>query len=542
MASTTKLQLVITARNEASKTLTGLNKQLSKFANNTELQNKIIKRGLFAISAGFTAITAGAIIFGKKSLNAYIIQENAMARLKSGLKNVKGMTDDNAESLSKYAAELQKTTTFGDETTISSMAMLSTFQLNENQIKELTPRIQDMTASLEKSTGQQQDMEQIAISVGKAMTLGVGSLSRYGVVISDNAKKEFRNADAMGKVRILTEELDKNYKGIAEGSANTFGGKIKQINNIFGDFKEEIGEGIAEGLDPLISRFKKIAESEKTQNMIKDLKDMVKRFTEEGVKKAVEAIETWIEDMGGREGLEQKAKDLWIVLKNDVIPTVKEFTATLKDNIEVIAAIIGWILKVKDKYDELKGMIDQTTDKLGAFKRVFKAIKYIYNPFINPIRFIADFIKKLKFLKDNSEELTKGVKAAFDGIGDSIADAFKGVGSRIAGYLKPAASFINKMIAGYNDLPGTKNIREIRWRQYGGSVKQGEVGMVGEHGPEMFIPSQSGNIRNANQMQGTTINLSINNPVIREENDIVKLANQIQAVFRKQDQINQLGI
>jgi len=43
-------------------------------------------------------------------------------------------------------------------------------------------------------------------------------------------------------------------------------------------------------------------------------------------------------------------------------------------------------------------------------------------------------------------------------------------------------------------------------------------------------------------MQGTTINLSINNPVIREENDIVKLANQIQAVFRKQDQINQLGI
>lgn len=257
----TELQVVIEAKDKASATMKKVESSLSKVRSGLNKYNGVVKGASLALG--------GLVALSKKAIDVFGVQERAEARLTAGLRNVEGMTDRNSDALIEYAKELQKVSTFGDETIVSTMGMLSTFQLNETQIRELTPRIVDMTAALEKSTGTQQDMEAVSIAVGKAMTLGVGSLTRYGVVISDADKDAFQFADTQEKLNIITRNLDANFKGIAEEVAGTTTGKMKQLSNVMGDLQEQFGEVISDALLPMISILSEWASKKETEDKIK---------------------------------------------------------------------------------------------------------------------------------------------------------------------------------------------------------------------------------------------------------------------------------
>jgi len=270
MTANPRMQAIIDLKDNLSGKMRKVSASLTKTTSSlkkTEVQAKKTNKGfsklvgtMQGLGAMRLAAALGALFFVRKLLQftkestaAADIQERAEARLASAMRNVAGNTEESFKELKRYASELQQVTAVGDETTLSTMAMLSTFQLNSDQIKQLTPRVLDMTAALEKSTGTQQEAETVAIAMGKAMTIGVGSLSRYGVVISDAAKAAFLLADEQGKVRIITEELDKNFKGIAEGSANTLAGQVKLLSANWGDVKENVGEAIRIFGAPLVN-------------------------------------------------------------------------------------------------------------------------------------------------------------------------------------------------------------------------------------------------------------------------------------------------
>ncbi len=244
----TRLQVILEAQDKASGTITKFETTLGKVRDG-------LKKYTAVIAGGVTAM-GGMIYAAKKLIDEYGKEERAHARLTAGLLNVKGMTDANVESLKRYASELQRTTTFADEQIVSSMGLLSTFQLNEKAIRALQPRILDMAAALEKATGQQQDLESISIAVGKAMTMGVGALTRYGVVVSEQAKAQWELASAEEKVNILTRELDNNFKGVAETVAKTTTGQMKQLDNAISDIRETIGGAIAEAIMPYVGKIK----------------------------------------------------------------------------------------------------------------------------------------------------------------------------------------------------------------------------------------------------------------------------------------------
>ena len=257
----TELKIIIDAKDNASAKMKKMQKSLANVRSGLNKYNGVVK--------GATLALGGLVAVSKKAIDMFGVQERAEARLTAGLRNVEGMTDRNSEALIEYAKELQKVSTFGDETIVSTMGMLSTFQLNEKQIRELTPRIIDMTAALEKSTGTQQDMEAVSIAVGKAMTLGVGSLTRYGVVISDADKDAFQFADTQEKLNIITRNLDANFKGIAEEVAGTTTGKMKQLSNVIGDLQEQFGGVIAEAITPFVKTLSDWAQKDETAEKIK---------------------------------------------------------------------------------------------------------------------------------------------------------------------------------------------------------------------------------------------------------------------------------
>ena len=264
---TAKLQVLITAKDNATQSLSRMGGSFNKFRSTLGTAFKAIGIGIAAASAAFY----GAIRIGKSLIDEYSKQETAIARLSGALKNVKGMTDKNVQALTKYASQLQRVTTFGDEQIISGMGMLSTFQMNEQQIRSLTPRMLDMAASLEKTTGEQVELEDVAKAVGKAMTGTAGALKRYGVSLTDAQMEAYNASTGQKRLALLTEILDQNFQGVAKTLAQTTTGKMRQLENAVSDVKEAMGETIARAISPFITKLTRFAQDPSVTNKIQQI-------------------------------------------------------------------------------------------------------------------------------------------------------------------------------------------------------------------------------------------------------------------------------
>ena len=135
---------------------------------------------------------------------------------------------------------------------------------------------------------------------------------------------------------------------------------------------------------------------------------------------------------------------------------------------------------------------------------------------------INDILGETKNKTDAITDSTKGIKTAFEEIGDSIAtgisDALVGAinGTRSLG--EAAKSIVNDLANSllrlgintllkstgfgiFSNLPGFAN---------GGRPPVGKPSIVGERGPELFVPSTAGTVIPNNAMGGVTNNIVVN--------------------------------
>jgi len=202
----------------------GVRRELGKLRNNLLLVS-------FAFGAVATAVN--------RTVAAYRKQLEAETRLRASLRNVASASEDGADKLMQLASALQQTTTFGDEQIISGQAMLATFQLNEDAIAALTPRMLDMAAAM--GTGGD-GLTTIALQLGKAFTGQIGALSRSGVLIDKLGLSIAKSQGPASEFAFLIEQLDKNFEGLAEELGQTTIGRIDQLKNKISDINEELGK------------------------------------------------------------------------------------------------------------------------------------------------------------------------------------------------------------------------------------------------------------------------------------------------------------
>jgi len=183
------------------------------------------------------SFTFGTLIkVSERLVQTYKKQIDEERKLEAGLRNIAGTTSNTADNLKGLAAQLQQTTTFGDETTISGMALLTTFQLIDAIISELTPRMLDMAAAMGG------DVRSAALQLGKAFTGQVSALSRSGVVIDKVGLAIARAHGPVEEAAFLFEQLDKNFKGFAEAIRNSPVGELEILKNRLSDVNEVLGE------------------------------------------------------------------------------------------------------------------------------------------------------------------------------------------------------------------------------------------------------------------------------------------------------------
>lgn len=202
--------------------------------------SKGANRAKVAIAA-VAAFVAGATAAVGRFIAAANNQERAETKLATTLTNLTGARADQIQALKDQAASLQQLTGYGDEATLSAQAQLATFKLNAEQIQQLTPGLLDMAESQRKLGNESVDLESIALALGKAFTSGVGSLSRYGVALTDAQKEAFKLADQQGKVDIITSALKDNFDGLAAAVGKTYDGASRRAAAAKGDAEEVAG-------------------------------------------------------------------------------------------------------------------------------------------------------------------------------------------------------------------------------------------------------------------------------------------------------------
>ena len=191
------------------------------------------------------SLTLPIAAFGAASVKAFDEQIKAETKLRTAL----GEDEKAFARLKKQAQDLQKITLFGDEATIEAQAFLAQLGLTEEQIKMITPALQDF------ATGMNVDLKTAASLVGKTVGTTTDALKRYFDTGLDPAMS------AQEKAIVLTQTLTEKFGGQAEAVAKQGLGPLQQLKNELGDVGEEFGKLILENIEPLKTSLQGLAEN-----------------------------------------------------------------------------------------------------------------------------------------------------------------------------------------------------------------------------------------------------------------------------------------
>ena len=203
------------------------------------------------VAATATAAFGLVAVAMNKAVKAANEQELAEAKLTAVIKasgNAAGFT---ANQMFDMATEMQRTTKYGDELNISSMAVLASFK---NIAGDAFPRT--MKAAADMATVMGTDLQSAIVMIGKAMNdpiANLSAMSRAGVQFTVDQKAMVKElwlaGDMMGAQTIILKELESQFGGAAVAARDTFGGAMIGVSGVIGDLWEEIGFTITKNKD-----------------------------------------------------------------------------------------------------------------------------------------------------------------------------------------------------------------------------------------------------------------------------------------------------
>lgn len=203
-------------------------------ADSYEFQQKAqqVERNLGSLEKRLTSLgkslsvklTAPLAAFGVVALKNADTQQQAEQRLLTALK---GRTDIQ-QRLIAQAAELQSRSVLGDEVVIGQQAYLASLGMTEEQIG----RVIEASAQLSAATGM--TLDSAVKNLAKTFGGLTGELGESIPKLKELTVEQLKNGEAV-------DFILENYKGFAESAAQTALGPLRQLDNTWGDFLEQIG-------------------------------------------------------------------------------------------------------------------------------------------------------------------------------------------------------------------------------------------------------------------------------------------------------------
>lgn len=215
--------------NEANTKLQETNKIVDKATGGFSKQNSGMSSLMNAakgLVAGYVGIQGAikAFNFSMESVNAYRVQERAIASLDTTLKNAGVYTAEYSQHIQSLASDIQSYSNYGDEAIIKAQALGQSFAGQVPFTDAATKAVIDFAAA----TGM--DLDQAFTLVGKSVGSSTNALSRYGVELE-------KGMTDSQKMEAITKQLGERYSGQAQQMADA----NVQLQNSIGDMKEAFG-------------------------------------------------------------------------------------------------------------------------------------------------------------------------------------------------------------------------------------------------------------------------------------------------------------
>jgi hypothetical protein len=252
-----KLQIAIEAANNATGELKSLERDLKGVSSASNSSGVGFGKLVGAIGLGNIAANVASSAFNtlgdflKGTITAAEEAEAGQAQLAAVLQSTgmaAGVTSQMANELAGKMADL---TTYTDDEVLSAENLMLTFT---NIGKNVFPGA--VQAALDVSTAMGQDLKSSVVQLGKALNNpkdGMTALTRIGVTFSDAQQRVIdrmvETGDVAGAQKEIMQELTKEFGGSAAAAANTYQGKIKQLNNALGEIQENIGKAVLPALN-----------------------------------------------------------------------------------------------------------------------------------------------------------------------------------------------------------------------------------------------------------------------------------------------------
>ena len=450
--------------------------------------DKVGKFGKVAAGAFAAAGVAAAAYAGKllvDGVKSAIEDEAAQLRLATALKNVTGATDAQISATESYITKTTLATGVTDNELRPSLQRLVTATNDVAAAQKLQGLALDISAGSGKS------LEAVSNALAKAQEGNTAGLVKLGIGLSAAELKTM-------SMEQVTAKLAETFGGQAATQADTFQGKMQRLQVAFAEGKETVGSFVLDAITPLVSGF---------------------------VNNVIPAIQKLSEELGPK--LTPIFQALTGYIRDYVIPTFKAIWSFITEF--VIPAISSYLTPIinglRSAFEKVTAKIQENADKLAPLFTLFKAVATFVRDVYAPV-------------------VGKILGAAFNTLGTAVGiviDLF----ANLVDIVNKAFNAIKAMVNFIRNNPVTQAIGGVIDNVFGGGkanggpVKGGTSYIVGERGPELFVPNTNGLIIPNGQgmtvpstsSQGSTINITVNGAIDSESTarQIITLLNNSSA-------------
>lgn len=548
-----RLQILLDLEDKVSGGLGKVKTGLGNFQDQVKSLEPAFKGMALAGTAGFAAITGAVALSVKESMQA----EAAQMRLSHILKTSRGATDDQINALLRQADALEKVGVVSGDSIVQAQAQLATFDLQSESIEKLIPSILDYVVAEKGAAATTEDLKGLTNGLAQALQGNFASLTKTGFVLDDATKALIQNGTEAERTAALVDVLNSTYEGFNAAARETTEGSLIAMRNEFGKLKETIGNQFLPIISQLATKISPVVRQiagwiEENPKLARNL--IIIAAAVSGLIGAIGvlglmitpimvgfgAMATMFGILLGPVGLvilaigalvaagvllyknwetiRNFAVDIWTqitdTIANGMLAAVGVFTSAWETIKQVFWTAVNFIIGAyATLFDFLVPGWD--TALVSMWAKTIEIFTNIQSFISEKFSAIKEWISGvLAVISENWSAIWNAVKEVFASIWDSITGIFTSASNAITEQMNKLAGPIERVIqlaerarelaggvarsVGGAISGGITSIlnrgSSLTGRALGGPVSGGTSYLVGERGPELFTPTNSGRV------------------------------------------------
>jgi len=451
MASS-ELQLVISAKDDASKVLKGVSSSVSKVGSVIGTMGKVAGTAFLAVGAAATAL-------GVQSVRAFADSEKEMAKFNATMKTLGKVGEESKEKLLATSQAMIKLG-FDDENTANTLAMFMLRTKDASKAQDL------LQVSMDLSRAKSVDLDTASKMVNLTLSGNARALKAYGIELKEG----------QDPLKALAE-LQTMVAGQSTAFADTIAGKTQILSIQWGNFKEAIGGALAVTALPLLNKLTEWATSEAFTSKVTMIAEKLALLPTYFGQARDSIMSWWAVFMEKTEWARGFIVDM-------MIPAINLLKETF----------VGSWLEIQAAIEPVKPQLIALGKILGATLVVaLVAVGYAITAVVVAITSFVTLI--IKAVLGTIELLTLKFEAMFKKI-EEVKKAWESLKDSMSKGIDAVINIFKRD----KDDNGEKAL--------GGAVTMGRATLVGENRPEVFVPSQNGNIRQLDQVGAKPLGLA----------------------------------